>query len=53
MAYDFECKIVKSYNISVACGLYIKTDYPDIVESKYESYCGIDVVEWFVGRVDY
>ena len=39
--------------IPIACGLYIKSDYPDLLEDKYECNCGDKVVNWFVERVDY
>ena len=40
-------------NTPIACGLYIKSDYPDILEDQYESYCGGVVVEWFISRMSY
>ena len=48
-------------NTYLLLGLYIKSDYPDILEDKYESYlqssnsvdCGEDITELFVERVDY
>ena len=40
-------------HIPFACGLYIKSDYHDILEDDYEYYCGEKVVDWFVERVDY
>ena len=44
-----------------ACGLYIKSDYPDILEDEHESYCGddpqnggsTDVIIWFISRMSY
>ena len=59
--YDFECIIKDSKHLPIACGLYIKSDYPDIIEDKYESYSredpqsggSTDIVDWFVERVDY
>ena len=51
--YDFECIIKdKSKHLPTACGLYIKSDYPDILVDKYESYSWEDTVDWFVKRVD-
>ena len=38
---------------TIACGLYIKSDYPDILEDEHESYCGGGVVEWFISRMSY
>ena len=40
-------------HLPVACGLYIKSDYPDILEDEYESYCGGVVVEWFRSGMSY
>ena len=48
MYYDFECIIKDGKHITIACGLYIKSDYPDILEDKYEYNCGNKVVDWFV-----
>ena len=42
-----------SKHLPVACGLYIKSDYPDILEDNYESNCGDKVVDWFINRVNY
>ena len=61
MYYDFECIIKDGKHLPIACGLYLKSDYPDILEDKYECYCGedpqngssTDVVEWFISRVDH
>ena len=53
MYYDFECIIKDGKHIPIACGLYIKSDYPDILEDKYECNCGDKVVDWFVDRVDH
>ena len=53
MYYDFECIIKDGTHIPIACGLYIKSDYPDILEDKYECNCGDKVVDWFVERVEY
>ena len=50
MYYDFEC-IINGKHLPNACGLYIKSDYPDILEDEYESYCGDKVVDWFIGRM--
>ena len=52
MYYDFECNIKDGKHIPIACGLYIKSDYPDILEDKYECNCGDKVVDWFVDIVD-
>ena len=59
--YDFECIIKDSKHLPIACGLYIKSDYPVILEAKYESYSGgdpqnggsTDIVDRFEERVDY
>ena len=32
----------KRKHIPIACALYIKSDYPDTLEEKYENYCGED-----------
>ena len=68
MYYDFECIINDSNksnknnkHLPTACGLCIKSDYPNILEDKYEYYCGedpqsggsTDVVDWFIGRMSY
>ena len=61
MYYDFECIIKDSKHLPTACGLYVKSDYPDILEDKYESFSGedpqsggsTDIVDWIVERVDY
>ena len=53
MYYDFECRIKDGKHLPIACGLYIKNDYPDILKDNYESYSGEDIVDWFVERVDY
>ena len=34
MYYDFECIIKDGKHNPIACGLYIKIDYPDILEDK-------------------
>ena len=47
MYYDFEFIIKDGKHLPIACGLYIKSDYPDILEDEYESYCGGGVVELF------
>ena len=39
MANDFECMMVKGKHIPTACGLYVKSDYPDIIENGYEFIC--------------
>ena len=59
--HDFECIIKDSKQLLIACGLYIKSDYLDILEDKNESYSGedpqsggsTDIVDWFVERVDF
>ena len=61
MYYDFEFIIKNRKHISIACGLYIKSDYLDILEDKYENYCGedpqsggsTDVADWFIIRMSY
>ena len=53
MYYDFECIIKDGKHIPIACGLYIKIDYPDILEDNFECNCGDKVVDWFVDRADY
>ena len=53
MYYDFEYIIKDGKHFPIACGLYIKSDYPDILEDKYECNCGDKVVDWFVERIDY
>ena len=30
-----------------------KSDYPDILEDKYESYSGEEVADWFISRVNF
>ena len=40
-------------HIPIACELYIKIDYPDILEDKYESYCGDGIVDWFISSMSY
>ena len=50
MYYDFEC-IINGKHLPNAFGLYIKSDYTDILEDEYESYCGDKVVDWFIGRM--
>ena len=35
MYYDFECLIKNRKHIPIACGLYIKSEYPNILEDKY------------------
>ena len=53
MYYDFECIKKNKKHIPIACGLYIKNDYPDILEYKYKSYSGKDIVDWLISRVNY
>ena len=53
MHYDFECILKDGNHLPIACGLYIKSDYPDILKDKYESYCGDKVVDLFISRVSY
>ena len=52
MYYDFECIIKDGKHVHITCGLYIKSDYPDILENKYEIYTGEDIVDWFISRVN-
>ena len=51
--YDFECIIKDSKHLPIACDLYIKNDYPDILEDKYENYCEEDNTDRFLERADY
>ena len=53
MYYDLECTMKNKKHVPIACGLYIKSDYPDRLVDKYESYSGEDIVDWFVSRVNY
>ena len=53
MYYDFECITENRKHVPIVCGLYIKSDYPDILEDKYESYAGEEVVDWSVNRMSY
>ena len=53
MYYDFECITKNKKHIPISCGIYIKSDYPDILEDKYESYSGEDIVDCFISRVNY
>ena len=53
MYYDFECIIKDGKHLPIACSLYIKKEYSDILEDKYESNYGDKVVDSFVDRVDY
>ena len=53
MYYDFECVIKNKKHIPIACGLYIKSDYLDILEDKYESHSVEDIVDWFIIRVNH
>ena len=53
MFYDFECIRKEGKHLPIACGLYIKSAYPDILEDEYESFCGDNVVDWFIGRMSY
>ena len=61
MYYDFECKIkdrkhgkawTKS-RIPIIFEIYLKSNYPDILEDRYEYYCGEDVNDWFIGKMSY
>ena len=36
MYYDFESVIENRKYVNIACGLYIKSDCPDIIEDRYE-----------------
>ena len=48
-------------HIPIAFGIYIKSNYPVILEDKYESYAGedsqsggsTDIVDWFISRMSY
>ena len=53
MYYDFECIIKDGKHLPIACGLYIKSDYSDILEYMHESNCDDKVVDWFISRVNY
>ena len=53
MYYDFEGIIKNRKNLPIACGIYIKSDYPAILEDKYESYVGEEVVDSFISRMSY
>ena len=53
MYYDFKCIIKNKKHILIACGLYIKSDCPDILGDMYESYSGEKIVDWFISRVDH
>ena len=53
MYYDFNCIIKNKKHIPIACGLYIKSDYPDILDDMYESYSGEDKVDWIISRVNH
>ena len=60
MYYDFEC-IIKDSNqsnknkkhILMAFGIYIKSDHPDILEDKFESYRDGVAVDWFIIGMSY
>ena len=53
MYYDSECIIKNKKHIPIACGLYMKSDYPNILEDMYEIYSGEDIVDWFISRVNH
>ena len=53
MHYDFESVIENGKHLPIACGLYIKSDYSDILEDEYEIYCGEEVVDWFIGKMSH
>ena len=53
MYYVFECIIKNRKHIPIACGIYIKSDYPDILEDKYASFVSEKVVDWFISRMCY
>ena len=53
MYYHLECIIKNRTHIPIACGLYIESDHPDILEDKYESYVGDEVVDLFASRMSY
>ena len=52
MYYDFESIIKDGKLVPIACGLYLKSDYPDILEDKSESHSGEDIVDWFISRIN-
>ena len=37
--YDFECIIKDGKHLPIACGLFIKSVYPDIIEDEFEHCC--------------
>ena len=61
MYFDFECIIKNKKHIPIACGLYIKSDYRNILEDTYGSFSckdqqsggSTDIVDWFISRVNY
>ena len=53
MYYDSECIIIDVKHVPIACGLYIKSDYPDILEDEDECYSSEDAVDLSVDRVDH
>ena len=53
MYYDFECMRKDGKHLPIACGLYIKSDYHNKLEDKYECNCGDKAVDRFVDRVDH
>ena len=53
MYYDIECIIKNKKHIPIACDLYLKSDYPDILEDKYKNYFSEDIIDWFICRVNY
>ena len=36
MYYGFECIIKDGKHLTIACGIYIKSDYLDILKDEYE-----------------
>ena len=40
-------------HIPIACELYIKIDYPNILQGKYAIYCVEGVFDWFIIRMSY
>ena len=53
MVCDFRSKIVNNKHTPFVCGLYLKSVYPVMCESKSENFGAEDVFDWFVERVDF
>ena len=53
ITYDFECIIKNGKRITFDCGLYFKSDYLDILEDKFESYFGEEILDWFVDKINF